>query len=71
MLGLGKEFAEVTAKDHQMENKWMEMFWYSRDLTFVCPTEIAEFNRQFGQFRVRDAVLHDASKDSEFVHAAW
>jgi len=54
-----------------MENKWMEMFWYSRDLTFVCPTEIAEFNRQFGQFRVRDAVLHGASKDSEFVHAAW
>ena len=67
----GKEFVEVTAKDHQTENKWMVMFWYSRDFTFVCPTEIAEFNWQFGQFRDRDAVLHGASTDSEFVHTAW
>ena len=71
MLGLRKEFAEITAKDHQTENKWMLMFNYSTDFTLICPTEIVEFNRQFGQFRDRDAVLHGASTDSEFVHAAW
>ena len=70
MLGLRKEFAEITAKDHQTENKWMLMFNYSTDFTLICPTEIVEFNRQFGQFRDRDAVLHGASTDSEFVHAA-
>lgn len=67
----GKEFAEVTSQDHQKDGKWMVMFWYPKDFTFVCPTEIAEFNKQSGQFRDRDAVLYGASTDSEHVHLAW
>ena len=67
----GKEFTEITSKDHQKSGKWMVMFWYPKDFTFVCPTEIAEFNKQNGQFRDRDAVLYGASTDSEFVHLAW
>ena len=70
MLGLRKEFAEITAKDHQTENKWMLMFNYSTDFTLICPTEIFEFNRHFGQFRDREEFLSVASTDSEFVHAA-
>jgi peroxiredoxin (alkyl hydroperoxide reductase subunit C) len=47
------------------------MFWWPKDFTFVCPTEIAEFNRKFSDFSDRDTVLIGASTDSEFVHAAW
>ena len=67
----GKEFSEVTSNDHKKDGKWMVMFWYPKDFTFVCPTEIAEFNKQAGEFRDRDAVLYGASTDSEFVHLAW
>ena len=67
----GKEFEEITNEDHKKEGKWMVMFWYPKDFTFVCPTEIAEFNKNSGEFRDRDALLVGASTDSEFVHLAW
>jgi alkyl hydroperoxide reductase subunit AhpC len=40
------------------------MFWWPKDFTFVCPTEIAEFNKNFGEFRDRDTRLIGASTDS-------
>lgn len=67
----GKEFAQITNQDHKNRGKWMVMFWWPKDFTFVCPTEIAEFNRKFQDFADRDAVLLGASTDSEFVHLAW
>ncbi|MEI7812595.1 MAG: peroxiredoxin [Ignavibacteria bacterium] len=67
----GKEFKVISSEDHKKEDKWLVMFWYPKDFTFVCPTEIAEFNRNYEEFRDRDAVLIGASTDSEFVHAAW
>ncbi|MGE5365107.1 MAG: peroxiredoxin [Bacteroidota bacterium] len=67
----GNEFQQLTSEDHKKENKWLVMFWYPKDFTFVCPTEIAEFNRQYEEFRDRDAMLVAASTDSEFVHLAW
>lgn len=70
-LEQGKEFTTITNNIHLSENKWMVMFWWPKDFTFVCPTEIAEFNKNFEEFRDRDAVLIGASTDSEFVHLAW
>jgi peroxiredoxin (alkyl hydroperoxide reductase subunit C) len=70
-LEQGKEFATITSEDHKKDGKWLVMFWWPKDFTFVCPTEIAEFNRRAGDFSDRDAVLIGASTDSEFVHAAW
>ena len=67
----GKEFATLTSEDHKKDGKWMVMFWWPMDFTFVCPTEIAEFNKAFGEFADRDTVLVGASTDSEFVHLAW
>lgn len=49
----------------------MVMFWWPKDFTFVCPTEIAEFNKHYNDFQDRDADLIGASTDSEFVHLAW
>jgi alkyl hydroperoxide reductase subunit AhpC len=65
----GKEFADITNEVHK--GKWMVMFWWPKDFTFVCPTEIAEFNKHTSDFSDRDTVLVGASTDSEFVHLAW
>ena len=70
-IEMGKEFKEVSFDDHKKEGKWMVMFWYPKDFTFICPTEISEFNHNFEGFRDRNALLYGASTDSEFVHLAW
>lgn len=65
----GKEFKDISNED--MKGKWTVMFWWPKDFTFVCPTEIAEFNKNFSNFDDRDTLLLGASTDSEFVHLAW
>jgi lipoyl-dependent peroxiredoxin subunit C len=70
-LEKGKEFATITSEDHKKAGKWLVIFFWPKDFTFVCPTEIAEFNAAYEEFRDRDADLIGASTDSEFVHAAW
>jgi peroxiredoxin (alkyl hydroperoxide reductase subunit C) len=68
----GKEFAELSSEELvNKEGKWTVMFWWPKDFTFVCPTEIAEFNNAFDEFSDRDTTLIGASTDSEFVHLAW
>ncbi|HSV66030.1 MAG TPA: peroxiredoxin [Mycobacteriales bacterium] len=51
--------------------KWRVVFFWPKDFTFVCPTEIAEFGRLNGEFADRDAQVLGVSVDSEFVHWAW
>src|SRR5262249_8973951 len=51
--------------------KWQVFFFYPKDFTFVCPTEIAGFAKLDGEFRERDAQVYAVSTDSEFVHLAW
>lgn len=70
-LEKGKEFETLTNNFNNEDNRWTVMFWWPKDFTFVCPTEIAEFNQAYDEFRDRDTVLIGASTDSEFVHAAW
>jgi len=68
----GKEFETITSEFLvNDDNVWTVIFWWPKDFTFVCPTEIAEFNKNFGEFRDRNTRLIGASTDSEFVHAAW
>jgi len=67
----GKEFTDITSEDHKKAKQWLVLFWYPKDFTFVCPTEIAEFNKHYEDFRDRDAQLVSASTDSEYVHLAW
>ncbi len=51
--------------------KWRVVFFWPKDFTFVCPTEIAAFGKLEKEFRTRDAQLLGASIDSEYVHLAW
>jgi lipoyl-dependent peroxiredoxin subunit C len=66
-----KEFGEVTSDDHKKEGKWMVMFWYPKDFTFICPTEIVGFNKHFDRFQKLNTILYGASTDTEDVHLAW
>lgn len=68
-LEKGKEFAEVTEKS--FAGKWLVVFFWPMDFTFVCPTEIAEFGKKNGDFLDRDAQILGCSTDSHFVHHAW
>src|SRR5215475_8044467 len=62
-------FTDVgTASDR---GKWKVVFFWPKDFTFVCPTEIAAFGKLNGDFQDRDAVVYGVSVDSEFVHVAW
>jgi lipoyl-dependent peroxiredoxin subunit C len=67
----GKEFIELTNEYATAKGQWTVLFWWPKDFTFVCPTEIAEFNKKASDFADRDTVLIGASTDSEFVHLAW
>jgi peroxiredoxin (alkyl hydroperoxide reductase subunit C) len=51
--------------------KWKIIFFYPKDFTFVCPTEIAEFARLHKEFEDRDAVVLGGSTDNEFCKLAW
>ena len=51
--------------------KWRVVFFWPKDFTFVCPTEIAAFGKLEKEFRARDAQLLGASIDTEYVHLAW
>ncbi len=62
-------FEEIT--ETSFEGKWKVIYFYPKDFTFVCPTEIAEFGRLVEEFTDRDAVVLGGSSDNEFVKLAW
>ncbi|MDQ3371072.1 MAG: peroxiredoxin [Myxococcota bacterium] len=68
-LDRGKEFTELT--DQHYEGKWKVYFFWPKDFTFICPTEIAAFGKLNRDFEDRDAQLLGVSTDNEFVHLAW
>jgi peroxiredoxin (alkyl hydroperoxide reductase subunit C) len=51
--------------------KWKIVFYWPKDFTFVCPTEIVGYSQLKGDFEDRDAVLIGASTDTSHVHLAW
>ena len=53
------------------EGKWKVIFYYPKDFTFVCPTEIVEFAKLNEEFADRDAVVMGGSTDNEFCKLAW
>ena len=66
---LEKAFFPIT--NHTYKGKWLLVFFYPKDFTFVCPTEIKGFGDLNKQFADRDTQILAASTDSEFVHLAW
>lgn len=62
-------FEEIT--ESSFPGKWKVIYFYPKDFTFVCPTEIVGYNNLAKDFEDRDAVLMGGSVDNEFVKLAW
>lgn len=86
MLGVGQKFPTFSLKatvslkpneefmglsDEVCKDSWVVMFFWPKDFTFVCPTEIAAFGEKYDAFKKLGAQLFGASTDSEYVHLAW
>lgn len=86
MLGVGKKFPSFNMKavvsndpktgiidysSESLQGKWAVIFFYPKDFTFVCPTEIKAFGDLNKEFNSREAQVLTASTDNEFVHLAW
>ena len=66
----GEEAFEPLTQD-SFAGKWKIFYFYPKDFTFVCPTEIVEFANLNEDFDDRDAVLMGGSTDNEFCKLAW
>ena len=85
MLTVGDAFPQFTAQacvgtekeaikaisNADFKGRWVVYFFYPKDFTFVCPTELAEFNRQLKAFADRDCAVVGGSTDNEWSHLAW
>ncbi len=84
MVLIGKDAPDFTAKavvgdnivDYTLSNNWKNgkytvLFFYPKDFTFVCPTEIIAFSDRVEEFRARGVELVACSTDQEFSHHAW
>jgi len=65
----GREFARVTGRDYP--GKWLVLFSWPMDFTFICPTEIAEFGKRTRDFAEREVQVLGMSTDTHYVHLAW
>jgi alkyl hydroperoxide reductase subunit AhpC len=66
---VNQEFKKVGLNDYS--GKWVVLFFYPGDFTFVCPTEIKGFNKALAEFSAVNAQLLAVSVDSKFSHLAW
>jgi peroxiredoxin (alkyl hydroperoxide reductase subunit C) len=66
---IGAEFKHVTMED--FKGKYLCLFFYPLDFTFVCPTELHSFASRHNDFLERNCELVAASVDSKYSHAAW
>lgn len=68
-LGDGSDFGRVSLDDYK--GKWLVLFFYPLDFTFVCPTEITAYSKQYEAFKKAGADVLAVSVDSEHSHKAW
>jgi len=66
-----ERFGKVNLDDLLAEKKWVVLYFYPLDFTFVCPTEIKRFNELNDKFKEKNAVLIATSTDSVFSHLSW
>ncbi|MBS0260737.1 MAG: peroxiredoxin [Planctomycetes bacterium] len=67
--GTPDQFPNVKLSD--FAGKWVCLFFYPLDFTFVCPTELVAFNKAVPDFEDRNCVVLTASTDSVFSHKGW
>lgn len=63
------EFKDISLS--QYKGKWVVLFFYPADFTFVCPTELGDFADHYKEFQAEGAEVLSASTDTHFTHLAW
>ena len=66
-----KDFGKIKFSDISRQGKWLILFFYPADYTFVCPTELADIGQKYGDFRKEGTEIISISTDTHFVHYAW
>ena len=69
VVGRQPTFATITRDSHP--GRWLVVFAWPMDFTFICPTEIAEFGKRNQDFLDREAQVLGVSTDTHYVHLAW
>ncbi|HHJ65029.1 MAG TPA: peroxiredoxin [Aquifex aeolicus] len=64
-------FGKVSLEDYLKERKWLILFFYPADFTFVCPTELADLADHYDELVELGAEVISVSTDTKFVHLAW
>lgn len=68
---MGDNFNVNILEEATKNNKKVLLFWYPKDFTFVCPTELHAFQAALGEFEKRNTMVIGASCDTAEVHFAW
>lgn len=63
------DFVQVSSED--LRDKWVILFFYPADFTFVCPTELADMADLYDEFKKLGVEIFSVSTDTHFVHKAW
>ncbi|MFT4838221.1 MAG: peroxiredoxin (alkyl hydroperoxide reductase subunit C) [Nonlabens sp.] len=71
MNEMGDTFKLNVFEEAKMKGKKVLLFWYPKDFTFVCPTELHAFQAALGEFEKRNTIVIGASCDTPEVHFAW
>lgn len=64
-------FGRISSKEIQNAGKWTVLYFYPRDFTFICPTEIRKFNESYPKFQALNTEVVACSTDSTYVHLKW
>jgi len=71
MNEMGDTFKLNVVEEAKKSKKKVLLFWYPKDFTFVCPTELHAFQAALGEFEKRNTIVIGASCDTPEVHFAW
>lgn len=71
MNEMGDTFKLNVLEEAKNNGKKVLLFWYPKDFTFVCPTELHAFQEALGEFEKRNTIVIGASCDTPEVHFAW
>lgn len=66
-----KDFGKLKFSDITGKGKWLILFFYPADYTFVCPTELADIGWRYEEIKKEGAEIISISTDTHFVHYAW
>ncbi|GIU69320.1 MAG: peroxiredoxin [Candidatus Woesearchaeota archaeon] len=66
---INDDVKKISLKDYH--GKWVILFFYPADFTFVCPTELGELADHYEEFKKQGAEIISVSTDTWFVHKAW